>query len=143
MKKKHILLIILLIAIDQIIKYFVALNNTNLSLNLIEINYTENTGMAYGIFNNSLMLIILSNIAIIAAILAYLVLRKNKSNLTINGMALILAGGISNLIDRIMRGFVIDYIDINNIINFPVFNISDICITIGVIFLVFAIMIKY
>lgn len=143
MKKKHILLIILLIAIDQIIKYFVVLNNTNVSLNLIEINYTENTGMAYGIFNNSLMLIILSNIAIIAAILAYLVLRKNKSNLTINGMALILAGGISNLIDRIMRGFVIDYIDINNIINFPVFNISDICITIGVIFLVFAIMIKY
>ena len=56
------------------------------------------------------------------------------------GMSLILAGGFANLIDRIVRGYVIDYIDITKLFNYPVFNFADICIVIGVI-LVFIIII--
>ena len=55
-------------------------------------------------------------------------------------MSLILAGGFANLIDRIVRGYVIDYIDITKLFNYPVFNFADICIVIGVI-LVFIIII--
>ena len=51
------------------------------------------------------------------------------------GMTLILAGGIGNLMDRIIRGFVIDYFDITPIFDYPVFNFADICIVVGVILL--------
>ncbi len=46
-------------------------------------------------------------------------------------MCLIIAGGLGNLIDRIFRGYVIDYIDINPLFKYPVFNIADVCVTIG------------
>ena len=56
--------------------------------------------------------------------------------------SLILAGGITNLIDRLFRGFVIDYIDVNELFYYPVFNIADICIIIGILILVITIVIK-
>ena len=46
-------------------------------------------------------------------------------------VALIIAGGIGNLIDRILRGFVVDYLDISPLFNFPVFNLADCCVVIG------------
>lgn len=49
---------------------------------------------------------------------------------------MIISGGLSNLIDRLSRGYVVDYIDINQIFNYPVFNIADICVVIGVILLI-------
>ena len=55
---------------------------------------------------------------------------------------MIISGGTSNLIDRLFRGHVVDYIDINQIFNYPVFNIADMCIVIGVILLVGYIIIK-
>jgi len=58
------------------------------------------------------------------------------------GFSLILAGGIGNLIDRIFRGYVIDYIDISKIFSYPVFNFADICIVIGVILVIIIIIIN-
>ena len=49
---------------------------------------------------------------------------------------MVISGGLSNLIDRIFRGHVVDYIDINQIFNYPVFNIADICVVIGAILLI-------
>ena len=55
---------------------------------------------------------------------------------------MILAGAVGNLIDRIMNGFVVDFIYFQ-IINFPVFNVADICVTLGVIFLIIFLLFKY
>lgn len=55
---------------------------------------------------------------------------------------MIISGGLSNLIDRLSRGYVVDYIDINQIFNYPVFNIADICVVIGVILLIGYIMVQ-
>ena len=58
------------------------------------------------------------------------------------GLSLILAGGIGNVIDRIFRGYVIDYIDISKLFNYPVFNFADICIVVGVILIMLIIIIN-
>ena len=46
---------------------------------------------------------------------------------------MVIAGGIGNLIDRIFRGFVVDFIDINQLFNFAIFNVADIYIVVGII----------
>ena len=58
------------------------------------------------------------------------------------GLSLIVAGGIGNVIDRIFRGYVIDYIDISQLFNYPVFNFADICIVVGVILIMVIIIIN-
>lgn len=61
---------------------------------------------------------------------------------TKTGLCLIIAGGIGNLIDRIFRGFVIDYIDITQIIDYPVFNFADILVVVGVILIIATIIVN-
>ena len=51
-------------------------------------------------------------------------------------LSFIIGGGLANLVDRLFRGYVIDYIDINNLFTYPIFNIADICIVIGVIMII-------
>ena len=74
---------------------------------------------------------------IFSIILIYLIFRKNTLNpLDLYSYSFILGGTIGNGIDRIYRGFVVDFINLN-IINFPVFNIADISINIGFVFLLY------
>ena len=68
--------------------------------------------------------------------------KYNLTNKEYFGLTLILAGGTSNFLDRIFRGYVIDYIDINELISFPMFNLADICIVIGVLFILIINLIK-
>ena len=90
--------------------------------------------------NNSGNRIFLSIISIVfSVLLTYLILRKNTQNThDLYSYSFILGGTIGNGMDRILRGFVIDFINLN-FINFPVFNIADISINIGFIFLLFSI----
>ena len=74
-----------------------------------------------------------------AVILIYLILRKNTLNsFYLYSYSFILGGTVGNGIDRIFKGFVVDFINLN-FINFPVFNIADISINIGFIFLLYSI----
>lgn len=83
------------------------------------------------------------NIVIIALILKFIISKKDEiENYVLISGGLIIAGGIGNLIDRIFRGFVVDYIDINPIIKYPMFNIADICIVIGAILVVIKLIIN-
>lgn len=135
--KKRIPLIILLIAIDQIIKAVIVNIINKLSLNIIpnvlKLSYVENTGAAWGILNARICLILLDALIIFAIIKIATKAKNELDNITKLGMSFILAGGIGNLIDRIFRGYVIDYIDITQLLDYPVFNFADICIVVGVI----------
>ena len=132
---------ILIFLIDQYTKYLMLNNNKKLinkDLLLFKLDFVRNYGAAFNIFNGSRIL--LSFISIVFSILLiYLILRKNKINfLDLYSYSFILGGTIGNGMDRILKGFVIDFINLN-VINFPVFNIADISINIGFILLLYSI----
>jgi len=129
-------MIISLITIDQIVKIFAIKNIYNSSVTVIDgilnLTYVENTGGAFGIGNNSIIILIITSIIILTVSTKFVISKKDEISLYILvGLGLILAGGIGNLIDRVFRGFVVDYIDISPLIKYPVFNIADICIVVG------------
>ena len=130
-----------IILIDQFTKYFI-FNNYKTVLNkdflLFKLNIVKNYGAAFNICSGNR--IFLSCISIsFSILLTYLIIRKSTLNaFDLYSYSFILGGTIGNGMDRILRGFVIDFINLN-IINFPVFNIADISINIGFIFLLFSI----
>ena len=83
------------------------------------------------------MIIIILNIIIIG-ILIFFLISKNKDidKLVKISLIMVISGGVSNLIDRLVRGNVVDYIDINAIISYPVFNIADVFIVLGVMLII-------
>lgn len=150
-KNKRILYIIIItifiVIIDQILKTSIADNLYNGSIvvlpRFLNMTYVENTGGAFGIGDNSTIMFVMISIIIITIIIKFILEKKNELNSAILiSLTLILAGGISNLIDRIFRGFVIDYIDINPIIKFPIFNIADICVVVACAILFISIIIE-
>ena len=133
---------IFIILIDQFTKYLIFYNYKkfiNKDFLLFRLDFVKNYGAAFNIFSGNR--IFLSCISIIFSILlTYLILRKNSLNsIDLYSYSFILGGTIGNGMDRILRGFVIDFINLN-FINFPVFNIADISINIGFIFLFYSIL---
>jgi len=140
--KKIIIIIILVTILDQLTKLLI---RTNLNLldtitiinNFLYITYTKNTGGAWSILeNNQLFLILISFIFIIIIIINLKEEHEKLTNLSLFSYSLILGGIIGNLIDRIFLKGVIDFLSFK-IVNyyFPIFNIADIAIVIGVILL--------
>ena len=132
---------IFIIILDQFTKYLMFYNYKtfiNKDFLLFRLDFVKNYGAAFNIFSGNR--IFLSSISIIFSILlTYLIIRKNTLNLyDLYSYSFILGGTIGNGMDRILRGFVIDFINLN-FINFPVFNIADISINIRFIFLLYSI----
>tara|TARA_S200000501_G_scaffold265523_1_gene249213 strand:+ start:270 stop:731 length:462 start_codon:yes stop_codon:yes gene_type:complete len=134
-----ILLSILIILSDQFTKNIINIHHKSLvnkDLMFFSIDYVKNYGAAFNILSGSR--IFLSSISIIIALfLLYFILYiKNISNSDLLSYTFILAGTIGNGLDRILKGYVIDFINLN-FIEFPVFNIADISINIGLIFIIY------
>jgi len=132
---------IFIIILDQFTKYLIFYNYEkflNKDFLFFRLDFVKNYGAAFNIFNGNR--IFLSCISIIFSILlTYLILRNKSLNfIDLYSYSFILGGTIGNGMDRILNGFVIDFINLN-IIDFPVFNIADISINIGFIFLFYSI----
>lgn len=96
---------------------------------VLDFTYVQNRGAAFSLFQNSqLITVILPVITMVAGVIFLLHLRKKKEKLAELGVLLIISGGIGNLIDRTVMGFVTDMISVGG---FPVFNVADICVTVG------------
>lgn len=128
-----------LIGLDQLTKILI---DSNMQLhqsipiisfgdtNVLNITYERNPGAAFSILEGKQLFLILFT-AVVIVVMLYLMLSKRVKKPTyIWSMSLIVAGGIGNLIDRVIRGEVVDFIDVR-IINFAVFNIADICAVLG------------
>ena len=130
---------IFIVLIDQFTKYLMFYNKKlfiNKDFLLFKLDFVKNYGAAFNLFSGSRIFLSLISI-IFSILLIYLILRKNTLNsFDLYSYSFILGGTIGNGIDRIYKGFVVDFINLN-IINFPVFNIADISINIGFIFLLY------
>lgn len=145
-REKFFLWVIILAFIDQITKLIVILNKEKFPITLIngvlDLEYTENRGIAFGLGNGTTILIGVVTAIIIAMILVVINKNYNKfNNVLLLGGILLLSGGIANLLDRIFRLYVVDFIYFK-LIDFPVFNFADICIVIGVMVICFGMFIK-
>ena len=145
MSKKIFIISIIIFIIDGISKSIIsAYLKLNQSIEIIKdffyLRYIHNTGASWGILeNNRILLIILSIIAIIILIRYSYAFKKTKLNLY--GFGFLLGGVLGNLSDRILNGYVIDFFDfIVFNYDFPVFNIADIFIVLGVIILIISIL---
>jgi len=122
----------MIVIIDQLLKILMINKDFILIPNILKFSYVENINGAFGVGSKYIVLIF--SIIIIVGIIIYL-LKENKKINNYNPYILIIFGSIGNLIDRIFRGYVIDFIDIN-ILKFPTFNFSDISIVIGILLLI-------
>ena len=133
---------IFIVLIDQFTKYLMFYNYKlfiNKDFLLFKLDFVKNYGAAFNIFSGSRIFLSLISI-LFSILLIYLIFRKNTLNsFDLYSYSFILGGTIGNGIDRIYKGFVVDFINLN-IINFPVFNIADISINIGFIFLLYNIL---
>lgn len=135
-KKIGIIIAVVIILLDQLTKMLMINRQLTIIPNLLEFTYTENTGVAFGIANSNMFLIILVSVFILGIIFKLIKeIEKTINKNMLLSLYFVLSGGISNLIDRIFRGYVVDFIDVN-ILNFPNFNIADICITLGILALI-------
>ena len=125
-----------LVVIDQIVKYLIRANielgeSIPFIPGLMDLTYVQNTGAAFSILRQHTWLLILTS-AVVVIVMCVLIVRGFFTNaLGRWSAALVLAGGMGNLIDRAVFGFVTDMFK-TTFINFAVFNFADCCITIGV-----------
>lgn len=141
-EKKNIILItlsVLLIAIDQLSKILVSIFiNNPLGNDFFGLEVATNRGIAFGLNNSSNLANIVLTIAILGLIISFIKKQNEKiDNKTMVALSLMISGGISNLIDRFIRGGVLDFI---KIYKFPIFNLADIFVVIGWILLIVFIM---
>ncbi len=125
---------VVIAAADQIIKYFVLQNlapvgSVTLIDSLLSLVYVENRGAAFGMFQNSIWIFTIITFVIMGIFIYLIISKKFEGKLFLTATTLIIGGGIGNLIDRIFRGFVVDYFAVSFFP--PVCNLADYCITIG------------
>ena len=155
----QILLFLVLIAVDQLTKYWAVIKlkdqpSIPLIKNVLELRYLENNGAAFGFLQNKQWLFyVITMIVLIAIVFVFVRIIKQsnqymqldaekiraktlKDSAILNYVLVILAAGaIGNLIDRIAHTYVVDFIYFR-LINFPIFNFADICVTLSAIFLI-------
>lgn len=125
-----------LVALDQLVKYLVRAHiplggNVPFLPYLLDLTYVQNTGAAFSMLRSHTWVLTLTSAVVVLAVCALIVKGFFKNRLGLWSAALVLAGGMGNLIDRAVFGFVTDMFK-TTFMNFAVFNVADCCITIGV-----------
>jgi signal peptidase II len=143
----YILLAIILIVIDQVVKFLVRANiplggHVSFLPHVLELTYVRNTGAAFSILNQQTWLLTVISILVVAAMLAALWKKLLTHPLGMVPAVMVIAGGVGNLIDRVALGYVTDMFN-TLFMDFAVFNVADICITVGGVLLVVYVLFFY
>jgi len=134
-----IIISILVIAGDQltkqlVISYIGPYDTISVIPHVLDFVYVKNTGAAFSIFAGKTWFLALISLFVCIGLIYYLIRYKPEHKLFISSIALVLGGAAGNLIDRAFRGSVVDFIEVI-FIEFPVFNVADIAITVGAVLL--------
>lgn len=100
----------------------------------VRFTYVQNTGIAFGIKANQFFLVFVTSAVVVALLVFFLRYQKLQPQLVRIALSSILGGAVGNLIDRVNQGYVVDFIDLQV---WPVFNIADSSIVVGVGLLIF------
>lgn len=139
-----LVIIFLVIILDQITKYLaigLKMGSIKVVENFMELVYVENRGAAFGILQGKKIILVFFTFFIIAALCYFLYKSRSRlSTISKVSISLIIGGAIGNLIDRVFRHFVIDFISVTfpNGYEFPVFNVADIAVVCGTFLLIIA-----
>lgn len=131
----YALLIVILVAVDQIVKFLVRASipmGTSLPFlpGLVELTYVQNTGAAFSILSGHTWVLTLVSAVVAAAIAAALLKKLVRHPAGVLTLSVVLAGAVGNLIDRALFGFVTDMFNLQ-FMHFAVFNVADICVVCG------------
>jgi len=131
----YFVLIAVLVAVDQLVKQLVRTGiplggSVDFLPHVMDLTYVRNTGAAFSIFSQHTWALALLSAVASAVLAALLVYTKTAPFLWKFSLSLVIAGAIGNLIDRAVLGFVTDMFR-TLFIDFAVFNVADICITVG------------
>ncbi|MEK4722741.1 signal peptidase II [Lactococcus sp. FSL W8-0209] len=143
--KKLLSLVIIVVGIvaDQIFKNWIVANiqlgdTEKIWLNVLSLTYIKNDGAAWSSFSGQQwFFLVLTPIVLVVAL--WFLWKKMAQNWYFIGLTLIIAGALGNFIDRIRQGFVVDMFQ-TEFINFPIFNIADILLSVGFVLLFIAIL---
>lgn len=131
----YFLLAAALVVVDQLVKFLVRANipmgeGVPFIPHILQLTYYQNTGAAFSIFEQHTWILTLISAA--ASVLLIVLLAKRTFNhpFAMVSLALVLAGAVGNLIDRLFLGYVTDMFQ-TLFMNFPIFNVADICIVCG------------
>lgn len=143
-RRMALALFALILAVDQLTKYAIStvfLPGESLPVvpHIFHITYVLNPGAAFGMLPQARWFFILAAAALILAFLAYHRRLKKEPAAFYYGCVAMLAGAVGNLVDRIRQGLVIDFFDFRI---WPVFNVADIAIVLGVAGMIFAILFR-
>lgn len=136
-----LLSVLALTGADQLIKYIVTEKLRDgaplvLIPHVLQLHYTENDGAMMGLLQGKTTLMAVLALAVFAVLLYLVFSKKIRFGLVYCCLAGILAGGLGNLLDRIFRGFVVDYIEVL-FVKFYIFNFADCLITVGAFLIIF------
>ncbi len=133
LKKTYIivaLIILAIIIIDQVTKFIaIKINYMDVIHDFLNFHIAENTSGSYGIGFNSTLSYVLTNLVVISVLIKFITTQNEFIDTKLRiVLSLIIGGGISNTLDRIFRGFVVEFIDFKAL---PVLNIADIFVILG------------
>lgn len=139
-----LLIIILGLLADRVtklwaLKYLKDSSDIVIIKNFFSFSFLTNRGAAFGILQNKLFLLSLLTIIVTLGMIYYIYKYKPTSKLLKISLALIIAGAIGNLYDRVIYKYVVDFILLHykDVYNFPTFNVADMLVVFGTIFLAF------
>ncbi|MDY5058095.1 MAG: signal peptidase II [Bacilli bacterium] len=136
-----IIISIILLCIDQISKLLVVnlltkTNSITIIKNFFYLTYINNDGAAFSILVGKRIFLILIAVLVIVMLIRYIKKNNIQNKLELVSLDLIIGGSLGNLMDRVVRGYVIDFLDFKIFnYNFPIFNLADTFIVIGVFLL--------
>ncbi|WP_050614706.1 signal peptidase II [Bacillus testis] len=138
---RYYFIALIVIALDQASKYLIVKNmelgeSIEVIGNFLHITSHRNTGAAWGILEGQMWLFYLITVIVVAVLVYYMQKMSRMHILVGTSLGLMLGGAIGNFIDRVFHKEVVDFVDTNIFgYDFPVFNVADSALTVGVILL--------